>query len=383
MSRRGRRRCGALAAALALFVAYPTGAVAAPVAIGAYIPGYWKNPSLIDGYAKAVGRRPAIVLSYKRWDIKPFYPPELRQLQKRGALPMVSWEPWSSAGDVYKLSAIARGRFDPYIRRSAREARSWGRPVLLRFAQEMNGNWAAWDRSAPGGGSRAFVAAWRHMVKIFRAEGATNVKWVWCPNVNNGKLPFMQFYPGDGWVDWVGLDGFNWGGSIGWRSFSEIFAGSYEVLAARTSKPILIAETGSGTTDGDKAAWVRSALLDELANFELVRAVVWYNDVDRADFRIDSSAAALAAFREGIAAPMYGAGRAQLLATPAQRPRVQVAPVPVPSSGFGEPSLPAELWRKLNDRLGDALWPAIGLLAAALLALAALAARHRSARAHA
>ncbi len=358
----------------------PASAAAAPIAIGAYIPNQWKDPALIDAYAKEVGRPPAIVLTYKRWDVKPFYPPELRQIERRGAVPMVSWEPWDAAGRGDKLWAIARGRYDGYVRRSAREAKAWGRPIMLRFAQEMNGSWAPWERGAAGGGSGAFIAAWRHLVTVFREVGATNVRWVWCPNANTGNLPFMQFYPGDRWVDWVGLDGFNWGGSIGWRSFSEIFAGSYEELAARTSKPIVIAETGSGQTDGDKAAWVTSALRRELPHFERVRAVVWYNAVDRSDFRVASSPAALAAFRQGIALPRDGAGRAQLLAT---TPRLsgRVAPIPVPSGGYGQPALLEELWRKLGDRLGGALWPLIGLLAIGLLALTAVLVRRRSVRA--
>jgi hypothetical protein len=357
-------------------------APAAPVAIGAYIPNHWNDPGLIDAYTKRVGRPPAIVLSYKRWGIKPFYRPELRQIDRRGALPMVSWEPWNEAGAAIPLRQIARGRYDAYVRRSAREARDWGRPLMLRFAHEMNGTWDPWGRGAPGGGSRNYVAAWKRLVRIFHQEGADEVLWVWCPNVNTGKLPFMQFYPGDEWVDWVGLDGFNWGGSIGWRSFSETFAGSYEELAARTSKPILIAETGSGEEDGDKATWVRSALLQELASFELVRAVVWFNGVDRSDFRIASSPSALAAFREGIAAPRYGGGRAELLAAP-RRVAAAVEPIPLPSGGYGEPSLPEELWRKLNDRLGAALWPLIGLAAAGSLALIALLARRRSVHADA
>jgi hypothetical protein len=374
-------RWGPAALAIALVaLAAPRAAAAAPIAIGAYIPDQWKDPSLIDAYTKQVGRRPAIVLSYKRWDVKPFYRPELRQIERRGAVPMVSWEPWNTAGKGYKLWAIARGRFDKYVRRSAREAKAWGRPIMLRFAQEMNGSWAPWERGGEGSSPRGFIAAWRHLVTVFREAGANNVLWVWCPNANTGKLPFMQFYPGGRWVDWVGLDGFNWGGSIGWRSFSEIFAGSYEELAARTSKPIVIAETGSGQTDGDKAAWVTSALRRELPNFGRVRAVVWYNAVDYSDFRIASSPAALAAFREGIALPRYDAGRAELLATP-MRLSGRAAPIPVPSSGYGKPPLLEELWRKLRDRLGSALWPLIGLLGVALLATVAIVTRRRSVRA--
>ncbi len=334
----------------------PAGAAArAPIALGVYLPDQWKDPSLIDAYAKQVGRSPAIILSYKRWDVKPFYKPELDQIAKRGALPMVSWEPWSSSGKPAKLWAIARGRYDGYVRRSAEMAKAWGKPIMLRFAQEMNGSWAPWERNHVGSTPRSFILAWRHLVSVFRQVGADNVTWVWCPNINTGHLPFMQYYPGDSWVDWVGLDGFNWGGSIGWRPFSEIFGGSYEELARRTSKPIVIAETGSGQTGGDKAAWVTSALSRELPYFGRVRAVVWYNAFDRSDFRIDSSPSALRAFRRGIARPLYAGTRRQLIATPLHLGGV-VKPIPVPEAGFGQPPLLERLWRKLHDRLGGAVW---------------------------
>lgn len=365
----------ALGAALAvlLCVLAPAGAAERPpIALGVYLPDQWKDPSLIDAYAKQMGRRPAIVLSYKRFDVKPFYEPELDQIAKRGALPMVSWEPWDADGKPAKLWAIARGRYDGYIRRSAEMAKAWGRPIMLRFAQEMNGSWAPWEQGHVGSTPRSYILAWRHLVSVFRQVGADNVTWVWCPNINTGHLPFMQYYPGDSWVDWVGLDGFNWGGSIGWRPFSEIFGGSYEELARRTDKPIVIAETGSGQTGGDKAAWVTSALSRELPYFERVRAVVWYNAVDRSDFRIDSSPAALRAFRRGIAQPLYSGTRRDLIATPLHLPGA-VKPIPVPDAGFGQPPFLERLWIKLHGRLGAAVWPLFAVFGIAVLAACAFA----------
>jgi mannan endo-1,4-beta-mannosidase len=368
-----------LASAALVLAGASASASAAPVAIGVYLPTQWKDPGQIDAYARQVGQKPAIILTYKRWDIKPFYPPELEQIGKRGALPMVSWEPWGTDGKPAKLWAIARGRYDGYLRRSAHLAKLWGKPVMARFAQEMNGSWAPWERGRVGSTPRSFILAWRHVVSVFRRAGADNVIWVWCPNVNTGRLPFMQYYPGDSWVDWVGLDGFNWGGSIGWRPFSEIFAGSYEQLARETSKPILIGETGSGQTGGDKAAWVRSAFLRELPNFPRVRAVVWYNSTDRADFRIASSESALRAFRRGIAEPGYQGTRADILATPAAV-NGRVGTVPIPESGYGEPPLLERLWQKLEDRLGGAAWAFIAAFGLVLCALVAIGRRRRRRR---
>jgi mannan endo-1,4-beta-mannosidase len=369
----GARRGACLALLAGSFaVVQASPASAAPVAVGAYIPNQWKNPAAIDAFARKVGHKPAIVLVYKRWDVKPFYRPELTQIAKRGAVPMVSWEPWTSSGKADKLWSIARGRYDGYLTRSAREAREWGRPVMVRFAQEMNGSWAPWEKGKPGSSPQSYILAWRHIVSLFRRAGADNVLWVWCPNANTGHLPFMQYYPGDRWVDWVGLDGFNWGGAVGWRSFSEIFGGSYEELARSTSKPVVIAETGSGQTGGDKAEWVSSVFSRELVNFSRVRAIVWYNAIDRSDFRVASSPSALRAFRQGVTAPRYRLTGEQLLATPS-RLAGRVAPIPMPSSGYGQPPLVQRLWERLHNRLGSAVWVVVvGALLLTLLALALL-----------
>ena len=79
---------------------------------------------------------------------------------------------------------------------------------MIRFGHEMNGDWYGWS-----GQPAAYVAAWRHVVSVFRGEGAANVKWVWSPNVDNGDYPFARYFPGDSWVDYVALDGYNWGRS--------------------------------------------------------------------------------------------------------------------------------------------------------------------------
>ncbi len=291
---------GLLALALA-----PGVASARTIALGTYIRGIEDSPGLLDQYSEEVGRRPAIVGSYKRWDVAPFYRSELHEIASRGAVPMVGWEPWNEADHGYRLSAIAKGHFDDYIRRSAREAKEWEGPILVRFGQEMNGSWAPWQRGVDGTTGPRFVAAWRHIVTIFRQVGATNVSWVWCPYVNNGDLPYMDFYPGNRWVDWLALDGFNWGEPTAWQSFPKIFDKSYRQLTRIARKPIMIAETGSDETGGSKAHWLHRTLRDQLPRLKRVRAVVWFDAPDGADFRVDSSAAALAAFREGISAPLY------------------------------------------------------------------------------
>ncbi len=327
-----------------------------------------RNPSLIDSFADRVGRRPVVVSSYKRWRLPPFVHSELEAVWARGALPLVTWEPWTLAGRGFSLKEIADGRYDAYARRAARSAAAWGKPVLLRFAHEMNGTWYPWGRE--DNTPRVYKAAWRHLVGIFRSAGADNVRWVWAPNVEGGgQYPFERFYPGNGWVDWVGLDGFNWAKRGEWQSFTDIFGSSYEALSRITSRPVIIAETGSSQTGGDKAAWVSSALRREIPRFARIRAVVWFSDiVGEVDFRVDSSPAALRAYRSGIASPRYALSRNRLLATPASLRQEAAAPS-APDGGFGQPSLLYRLTQKLHGRY---LWIAIGI-GVALIFLGALA----------
>lgn len=288
-----------------LAIALPGVASARTIALGTYIRGVEEGPSLLDRYTEEVGRPPAIVGSYKRWDVQPFHAPELQEISSRGAVPMVSWEPWDEEGHGVRLAAIARGDFDAYVRRSAREAKSWGGPILLRFGQEMNGSWAPWQRGRSGTTGTRFVAAWRHLVTVFRSVGADNVSWVWCPYVSNGRNSFANFYPGGRWVDWLALDGYNWGVPIAWQSFSKIFNQSYRTLVKMgPRKPIMIAEIGSGEEGGSKAAWLRRALGRQLPRLKRVQAVVWFDAVDRSD-RVDSSPVALAAFRQAIGGSLY------------------------------------------------------------------------------
>jgi membrane-bound metal-dependent hydrolase YbcI (DUF457 family) len=291
--------------ALALIAPRPAAASAHKIALGTYIRGAEESPALLDRYTEEVGRPPAIVGAYKRWDVSPFYRPELEEIDRRGAIPMIGWEPWNAQDQGFRLNAIAKGRFDDYVRRSAREAKAWGKPILLRFGQEMNGSWAPWQSGVDGTTGPRFVAAWRHLVRVFKAVGATNVRWVWCPYIDNGDHPFTAFFPGDRWVDWVALDGFNWGAPTAWQSFPTIFDSSYRLLTQISAKPVMIAETGSNEAGGSKARWLHKVLVRQLPRLKRVRAVVWFDATDGADFRVDSSPGALAAFRRGIRSPLY------------------------------------------------------------------------------
>jgi len=204
------------------------------------------------------------------------------------------------------LKSIANGSHDAFIRDWAAGAAAWGGRIYLRPMHEMNGDWYSWGRGVGGNTPADFVAAWRHMHDLFVAAGATNVKWVFSPNVRYGALlPFADVYPGSAYVDWLGLDGYNWGldhhlGNPSWQSFEDIFGATYrEIVALAPGKPLMIAETASTENGGDKAQWIQQFFLTDIPKYPVVKAAIWFNQADGpSDFRINSSASSLAAFKQ-------------------------------------------------------------------------------------
>jgi Glycosyl hydrolase family 26 len=308
----------ALLATLLAWLLMPLGvAQAAPVALGSYIPHADESPGLIDSFTHQVGWSPVILTSFKTFDQAPVYFPQLNGAREHGAVPMVTWEPQTSSEGRIDLSRIASGDYDGYVGDAARAAAAWGKPMMIRFGQEMNGSWYPWS-PASGNSAHSFVSAWRHLVRIFRREGAGNVRWVWTPYVKTpNNLPFKRFYPGDRYVDWAGLDGYNWGGKFEWKSFHELFAHSYRKLAHLTSRPLMIGEVGCGEVGGNKARWLRLMLRRDVPQMPDFRAVVWFDQIDeKGDLRVDTSHAALASFRRWTNQPLFRSSREALLRTP-------------------------------------------------------------------
>ncbi|HET9154673.1 MAG TPA: glycosyl hydrolase [Solirubrobacterales bacterium] len=241
----------------------------------------------------------------------------LQAIRNYGAIPVLSWNSSSSSAEVsqpeFTLAAIAGGRYDSYIREFALKARVWGHPFFLRFDWEMNGFWFPWNEGVNGNSPGEFVAAWRHVHDIFTAVGATNATWVWCPEVDlhNKLTPLDELYPGDEYVDWTGLDGFNWGkhpGSPGWQTFNQVFHRSYKQIATGVapSKPMMLPEVASNSSGGDKPAWIEDMLTTIRHRYRKIRAIVWYDVEDRAThWPIERRKQDYNAFRRGIAADAY------------------------------------------------------------------------------
>jgi beta-mannanase len=293
------------------------------VALGVYLAMLPWDPTALDHYSAQVGAAPKTVMLYVDWARagtiggSDFPTASLDVIAAHGAMPLVTWEPWDpgagAAQPAFADAAIAAGAHDGYIRAWAGAAKGYGRPLQLRLAHEMNTTsypWGTGPGNANGNTPDEYVAMWRHVHDLFAAGGVTNVSWVWSPNTESEDGPaYAQLYPGDEYVDWVGIDGYNGGTALpwgGWLSLAQIFDRSYAAITALTTKPLMLAELGSAEAGGDKAAWITQGFLSDLpARYPRVAAVVWYNWEKETNWRIDSSAAALAAWQAVAAAPRY------------------------------------------------------------------------------
>ena len=213
-----------------------------------------------------------------------------------GRIPLVNWEP-----DGIDFKTIVDGSQDATIKARAAGAKGLKVPFFLDFAAEMNGD-EAWS----GNDAKLYVDAYRHIHDLFVAAGATNVVWAWCPNVvdtDDSNDATLSYYPGDSYVDWTGVDGYNWGAGD-WQSFRDVFKDIYPLLAGK-KKPILIGEMASSETGGNKAAWINAIIPSLQSDFPLIKGVIWF-DVDKErDWRISSSSATESAFRTLAADPFF------------------------------------------------------------------------------
>jgi hypothetical protein len=265
--------------------------------------------SVLQNYIGLAGRAPAIVMYFRGFDEPLFYSTEERNLRLIDATPMVTWGP-DIDGVGLSLAAVAAGRYDSYLQAEARAAKRWGRLMYIRFAHEMNLQASPWGPGRNGNTPALYVAAWRRVVSVFRQEHVTNVRWVWSPNVDcQGHCRFAAYYPGNAWVDDVGLDGYNFAAAHGdpWISFTRLFGPSYALTTAISDKPVMITETAAPEVGGNKASWIKQAFLHDIpAMFPRLVAVVWWDRRDQTgDWRVNSSVASLRAWREVVASALY------------------------------------------------------------------------------
>lgn len=293
----------------------PTAVTAAPTVsdarlrFGVATPGGPTAGGELDQVAAQVGEDPSIVLSYADFTQAPPIQ-ALDQVRARGAESLLTWEPWKAGAGVdqpgFSNASILAGDHDAYLREWGTQLAAWGGPVSLRYAHEMNGDWYPWAEGVNGNAAGSYAAAWKHVHDVVVGQGATNVRWVWTPNVPyTGSTLLAGLYPGAAYVDVVGLDGYNWGTGVAgraWVSPSDLFGFGLERLrAVAAGKPIIIAETASSEVGGSKAAWDTDLVAFLQAQPDVV-AFVWFDMDKEADWRIGSSASSTTAIRDALAA---------------------------------------------------------------------------------
>ncbi|HXW43608.1 MAG TPA: glycosyl hydrolase [Streptosporangiaceae bacterium] len=233
---------------------------------------------LID-ISASIGRKPNLAGQYVAWGTR-FDATAAVNAWNYGALYYMAWEPYSPS-----VQQIAAGASDGYITRFAKAVRALGLPIAISFGHEMNGNWYPWGSAQTP--AATFVAAWRRIHDLFAAAGASNVIWVWNPNIIN-PIPQVQlkpYWPGAGYVDWVGLTGYF--AVTGPHTFDGVFEPTMREIRHFTSKPFIIAETAVETGPDEGPSTI--SLVQGVASHSDVIGFVWFDyNKDGVDWRIES-----------------------------------------------------------------------------------------------
>jgi len=263
---------------------------------------------------------------------------QLEAIAQYGAVPMLRLMPWGAPywvdgyQEAYSLQRIINGEFDQFLTDWADQVKTFGRPMMINFGVEMNGNWFPWSGTFQGGGTTTgygdptkadgperFVDAFRHIIDLFRNRGVTNATWYF--HANHESYPdeswntISAYYPGDDYIDWLGFSvyGVQYQDES-WEGFRTLMTPAYNTICAlSTNKPLILAEWGVGEfpAKGDKATWYTEALASIPTDYPGVKIAVvyserWQNDDSSwSDLRIDSSPAALSAYQTGIASDYY------------------------------------------------------------------------------
>lgn len=295
------------------------------------------NPSTISSYRVKAGKPASMVMWFTPWAYggQPvnFDAQAVRNTWAKGAVPIIVWESWAPGSNPHglsnpayfpewKLSTIAAGDYDAYITRYAQDCKAAGGPIMISLFHEMNGLWYPWSTgtgNANGNTAADYIAAYRHVHDIFAREGANNVTWIWSVNFesrpNNYANRWAAAYPGDAYVDWVAVSGFNWGKGVGggpWRSFERTYRLPMRYLRT-LHKPVMISEFASVEQGGSKSAWIKDAFKKIRTYHPEVKAVIWYDAKERShghvqDWRINSSSKSLKAYRAAVKSRYFVGG---------------------------------------------------------------------------
>jgi mannan endo-1,4-beta-mannosidase len=244
----------------------------------------------VQAFADLTGRKPDLIGNYVGWET-PFDAAAARSAWSYGALYYMAWEPFDTT-----LADIASGRSNHYISQFAQQVKATGVPIAISFGHEMNGNWYPWGSTDATPAS--FVVAWRLIHAIFAAEGATQVIWIWNPNVISASdVPLAPYYPGNSYVDWIGLTGYF--PESGPTTFDELFGPTMAEIRQFTSKPFIIVETA--VQSGPEDLTCARNLVRGVLQRRDVLGLVWFEyNKDGVDWSLADRPAVRAAFDQAL-----------------------------------------------------------------------------------
>jgi len=247
----------------------------------------------VEDFAKAVGVQPNLVGYYSGW-AQSFATSYAKALFAHGVRAFVQIDPTDAS-----VQGIVDGDYDDYLRSYADSVREFGHAVVIGFGHEMNAPTYTWGygRTAPS----VFVAAWRHIVTLFREQGAENVTWLWTLQADGpGTGPIQDWWPGASYVTWVGIDGYYYTPA---DTFTSVFGKTIDQVRAITGKPVLLSETAVGPRAGQ---FVKiQDLFAGMARYKTL-GLVWFDKkqddgIYHQNWNIDDNPTAVAAFRLGLA----------------------------------------------------------------------------------
>lgn len=263
--------------------------------LGVFEPGSPPSYQPIAEFTRAAGREPNLIGYYSGW-AQPFATSFAEMVHRHGLIPFVQIDP-----TLASVAGISAGDYDGYLRLYADSVRDYGHQIVIGFGHEMNGNWYSWGYGNTP--ASTFVAAWQHIVTVFRDEGADNVTWLWTIQASQpGTGPIASWWPGAGYVTWVGIDGYYRRPS---DTFASVFGRTINEVQRFTNKPILLSETAV-TPRGNQYANILN-LFDEMSRYKAL-GLVWFDknqnglspSLDHQDWRIEGNKLAEAAFRVGV-----------------------------------------------------------------------------------
>jgi mannan endo-1,4-beta-mannosidase len=258
--------------------------------IGVYMHGIPQSYADARAFSTATHVKPDVILYYSGWE-EAFQTKFAATAADNGQVPLVQINPTG-----INISAISDGQYDGYLKKYAMAVRAYHHPVILSFGHEMNGYWYSWGHTHTS--PATFVAAWRHIVNLFRSLEVRNVTWLWTINTIHAetRVPSPNpWWPGSSYVTWVGIDGYYVSSA---DVFSSVFGPTIAAVRTLTRKPILVAETASSPAAGQPAK-----IADLFAGLRLygLLGFVWFNSSGVVDWRLNGPAA-LQAFRRGAEA---------------------------------------------------------------------------------